>query len=93
MGSREPDDLAFIHQVGNALCRRGWRTPALLFLEAGRPLALFGGQLLWVLAPALSIFTPGRYIDQLARFLEQPRAIEALVEFLENDRHDQRGVP
>jgi hypothetical protein len=86
MGRREPDDLAFIHQVGNALCQRGWRTPALILLDAGRPLAFLGGQLLWVLKPVLSIAGSPSDVNRLALLLERPEAVDALVEYLEFGR-------
>jgi len=92
MGSREPDDLPFIHQVGDALCQHGWRTPALILLDAGRPLAFFGGQLLWVLKPVLSVAGSGNGVNRLARLLERPDELDALAEYLEFGRAEARGI-
>lgn len=79
------DQDKFIAQLAAAFCRRGLRLPALIALEAGRPLAFLGGQLLWLAEPALSLFVADRTIQQAARLLEDPAAVTALVSRLEAD--------
>ncbi len=73
----------FLEQVTDAVCRRGLRLPALIALDAGRPLAFLGGQMLWLAQPALSLFLPGNTIRHLAQLLENPAAVAALVNRLE----------
>ena len=72
-----------LDRLSKTLCRYGLRMPALVALEAGRPLAFLGGQLLWVAQPALSLFFPDQALRQVAQVLEEPTAVEALVARLE----------
>jgi hypothetical protein len=76
----------FLEQIATFIQARGLCWPALLALEAGRPLTLLGGQLLWVAQPALSLFMPGRWIQQTAQLLEDPAAVAALIARLETPR-------
>jgi hypothetical protein len=78
-----PEQNVFIDQVAGAIQQSGLRQPALLVLDAGRPLAFLGGQLLWMLQPALSLLLPGKKISQMAQILEKPDAVSALVTRLE----------
>jgi hypothetical protein len=73
----------FLNDVAEMIQRRGWRLPALVALEAGRPLALVGGQLLWLAQPALSLIIPASTIGQFARLLEEPAALDRLMARLE----------
>jgi hypothetical protein len=63
--------------------RRGWRLPALIALEAGRPLAFVGGQLLWVAQPALSLILPHDTVGDFAAMLEDPAALDDLIALLD----------
>lgn len=73
----------FLEQAANVLGEWGLRLPALIALEVGRPLAFFGGQLIWVAQPALSLILPAQVVRQAARLLEEPAAIDALIARLE----------
>lgn len=77
------DEKQLIEQLAASLSRRGWRLPALIALEAGRPLTFIGGQLLWLAQPALSLFMAGDEVRRMALVLENPRAVTALLECLE----------
>ncbi|MCI0395471.1 MAG: hypothetical protein L0332_02270 [Chloroflexi bacterium] len=72
-----------VEQFASAICRRGWQVPALIGLEAARPLAFLGSQLLWLAQPTLGLFFSHQNIDRLARLLEDPAAVEALIGQLE----------
>lgn len=74
-----PEKDALITQISDQICQRGWRTPALIALESGRPLSFIIGQLLWVAQPALSLVMPGQMIRQMAQLLEDPAAVEQLI--------------
>ena len=73
----------FLNGIAETIERRGWRLPALAALEAGRPLALVGAQLLWLAQPALSLIISASTIGQFARLLEEPAALDSLVARLE----------
>jgi hypothetical protein len=82
-----------VDQVAASLVRGGWRLPALIVLEAGRPLAFLGGQLLWLAQPALSLFMPGDSIRRTAEFLEDPEMVDALRDCLETAVAPSDGNP
>ena len=73
----------FIGQIADAVCSHGMRLPALIGLEAGRPFTLVGGQLVWILQPVLSLITSRELVGRLAELLEEPSAVEALMDQLE----------
>lgn len=73
----------FLQETAATLRRRGWQSVALLLLEAGRPLALVAGQLLYIAQPALSLVWPDRAIGRLAHLLEDPVAVQSLIDYLD----------
>ena len=78
-----PEKEAHITQIADKICQQGWRLPALLALEAGRPLTFVMGQLLWVAQPALSLVLPGQMIRQTARLLEDSESVNQLIDCLD----------
>lgn len=82
----QPDQERFLQQAATQICRRGWRVPAVAALEAGRPLALVAGQLLWLAQPMLSLLWPSDRIGQTAHLLEDADAVQRLIEYLEGDQ-------
>ncbi len=83
MTNRGLDNEEFVVQVADALCTRGLRLPALVGLEAGRPLSLIGGQVLWLLQPLLSLVVSRDMVGHAARLLEEPEAVDELIFQLE----------
>ncbi len=80
-----PEQDVFLDQLADVVQRYGLRGPALMVLDAGRPLTFLGGQMLWLLQPALSLLVPGKQVAQLAHVLEKPEAVLALVTRLETN--------
>lgn len=78
------DDQAFLESLAETICRRGLRTPALLLLDAGQPLAVPAAQLLWIAQPALSLLAAGQTIGRMAALLERPAGIQALIVAIES---------
>lgn len=78
-----PENNTFLIQLAETVSQRGWRLPALLLLEAGRPFAFLGGQLLWVAQPIVSLFGTAQWVAETAHLLEQPDMVEALIARLE----------
>jgi hypothetical protein len=69
---------------------RGLRSPAILLLEANKPLALFGGQALLFLQPLLGLVGPvlggsggQEPAAEWAALLENPAGIDRIIERLE----------
>lgn len=80
-----PENEAVLQQTARSISRSGFRLPALLALEIGRPLAFLMGQFLWVAQPTLSLILPRHDIGQIARLLEEPAAVERLIRYLETE--------
>ncbi len=76
-------DDQFVGQIADALCSHGLRLPALIGLEAGRPLSLIGGQFLWILQPVLGLLVSRELVGQVALLLEEPAAVDQLIDQLE----------
>lgn len=83
MMSDKPTDRTTIGRVARAIRRTGLRVPVLLLLDAGAPLAPIAGQLLYVGQPALALVTGRSAISTLAGVLEDPAAVAALIDDLE----------
>ena len=75
-------DEAFLQEVAEGLSGHGLRLPTLIFLEAGRPLLLPVGQLLWLAEPFLSQLWPRERLRGIAELLEDPGAVAQLVAYL-----------
>jgi hypothetical protein len=73
----------FVGRLADTISRRGWRLPALIALEAGRPLAFVGGQLLWVAQPVLGLFLAQDTVGHFASLLEDPTAVDELIALLD----------
>jgi hypothetical protein len=54
-------------------------------LEAGRPLAFVGGQLIWLIQPMLNLILPAEDVGKLACLLEEPEAIDKLIGLLDEE--------
>lgn len=73
---------AFVQAVAVTISQHGWGSTVVAVLENGQPLAFLGGQALWVAEPALSLLFDQEIIRRLALLLEDPTAVEMLVQHL-----------
>lgn len=73
----------FLDQVATIIQRRGLRLPALIALQIGHPLTFLGGQLAWIAQPTLSLFMSTHTVHQIAQLLEDPTAVQGLIDRLE----------
>lgn len=85
MTSREVVDQAFVRRVARLLLRKGMGQPARVGLEAGRPLAFIGGQLVWIIQPMLNLIFPAEDVGKIARLLEEPDAVNQLIGLLDEE--------
>ena len=81
--NEQPVQESFIDLVVQIIRRHGLQMPALLLLEAGRPVTFLCGQFLWVAQPALSLLVAPDQIGQMAALLEDPTAVRTLTAKLE----------
>jgi len=79
------DRLELIERVARRVERWGLVTPAVLFLELGRPLSFVGSQILLLAQP---IWGPAA--SQYADLFEDPRSVDQLLARLERC---QAGTP
>ncbi len=84
MSDREAVEKEEIGEVVKAISDRGWQNAVIFLLEMGQPLALLGGQLLWILQPGLSLFISADTVGRIARLLEQPEAVNDLINQLDS---------
>lgn len=65
--------------------------PAILFLEASKPLAFIGAQLLWVAQPFLTLAFNANDLRDFAELLQDETGAEALIAQLELTRQLNRA--
>jgi len=81
----EPERRDFmINYMAEKIDKYGMGTPAIVFLEAGRPLSFIGGSIMWGAAPFLNIFVNDQYTREIALFLEDRKNMEALIQKIES---------
>ncbi len=80
------EQAQLIEKVVKAVNRYGLRIPALVALEAGHPITFLSSQLLWIAKPVLSLLMPAQHIHQFALLLEEPSAVQVLIEQLESEQ-------
>lgn len=91
MTSRERDEQGNVFQVADRIRRLGLQSPALVALEAGRPLAFLAAQLVWLAQPALALFLPGGELTRLAEILEDRESVKTLIDLLGREPGDSWG--
>ena len=77
----DPQREQIIAQIVRRIAQHGLTQPALLFLEAHRPLGFLGAQALVFLQPLFGI--DGSSVQRYAQILEDPEALEQLIEALQ----------
>jgi hypothetical protein len=80
------EQAQLIKKVVNTVNRYGLRLPTLVALEAGHPITFLSSQFLWIAQPALSLFMPSNNVTQLAKLLEEPSTVQALIEQLDSNQ-------
>lgn len=58
-------------------------------LDIASPFSIIGGQLLWIVQPVATLFGKGNAVGDLARWLEQPNALQDLRVRLDANLPDQ----
>ena len=95
MRGRGPDqDLsterrdALIEALAQRIESMGLAAPAVLLLEAHKPLSFLGSQALLVLQPLLAFAFGASTSAEYAVLLEEPSNVERLIQRLERQEHD-----
>ena len=79
------ETIDFAEKVANKIINLGLTTPAILLLEAHKPLAFVGSQLLLVAQPTLDVFLPPNLIRNTSNLLSDPNQLEKLITRLETN--------
>ena len=75
---------SFIADITNKITSSGLAAPAVLLLEAHKPLAFIGSQLLLIIQPTAEIFFPhNKFMPNMINFLNDPAQVESLISRLE----------
>ncbi len=89
LSNERRDEL--IETLARRIENMGLTTPAVLMLEAHKPLSFLGSQAVLVAQPLLSlVFDPSTSMDY-ARLLEDRSNIERLIQRLERQENDRAG--
>ena len=81
----ESEQRALLEKVATWIVRRGLTTPAILFLETGKPLNFLGSQLLIGLSPFIQAIFKGVEYQKFALILEKDANVELLIEMIERN--------
>ncbi|MEW5960772.1 MAG: hypothetical protein AB1801_23855 [Chloroflexota bacterium] len=76
-------EINFTQIVANKIAELGLTVPAVLLLEAHKPLSFISSQLLLVAQPTLDIFLPQHLTRNLADLLADSTQVEQLITNLE----------
>ena len=69
-----------IDKLARAITERRLETPAALFLELNRPIGFLFSQAAFFARPFLSVFIPVKDVEAAADVLDDPRALDQLLD-------------
>ena len=76
-------DIEFLQRLAEKIHQSGFVTPAVLFLEMTKPLALFGSHALVFFGPVLNAFIQSENYYRTVQVFEEPKNIELLLQMIE----------
>lgn len=79
----EDEQHDLLEKLAQWIVRRNLTTPAILFLETGKPLNFLGSQLLIAFSPFVQAFFRGDKYHKLALILEKDENVELLLQLIE----------
>ena len=77
------DQMTFVEKVAHKISSLGLTAPAILFLEAHKPLAFLSSQLLLIAQPTLNLFVSAHSTQSMVNLLADPTQLEQLMTQLE----------
>lgn len=78
------DQTEFIEKIATKISQLGLVGPAVVLLEAHKPLAFIGSQFLLVAQPSLDLFLPHLSTRKLADLLADPTRLDQLLLILQS---------
>lgn len=92
--SLSQEDKDFIIRIASKIYQSGFVTPAIFFLEMGKPLALLGSHAMVFFGPIVNAFVQADGYYRAAEIFEKPENVEFLIqeiEHLENENSETKG--
>ena len=87
--SLSEQDIQFITRIAKRIQRSGFITPAVFFLEMGKPLALLGSHAMVFFGPIINAFIQADGYYRATEIFEKPDNIEFLISEIERlDKED-----
>jgi hypothetical protein len=83
------DQVTFVGKIAQKLADLGLAAPAVLLLEAHKPLAFIGSQCLLVAQPTLNFFISPYFTQGLVDLLADPEQVDQLITHLEHSGSHQ----
>ncbi|MCG9126800.1 hypothetical protein JT359_04295 [Candidatus Poribacteria bacterium] len=77
------EQRALLEKLAEWIVRKNLTTPAILFLETGKPLNFLGSQLLIAFSPFVQAFFKGEQYQKVALILEKDENVELLIKLIE----------
>src|SRR5574342_255560 len=77
------NQVNFVEKVARKIAQLGLAMPAMLLLEAHKPVAFIGGQFLLVAQPTLDLFVSPHLTQGMVDVLTNPAQLEHLITCLE----------
>ncbi|MBI1877871.1 MAG: hypothetical protein HYR94_06530 [Chloroflexi bacterium] len=77
------NQVTFVEKVAHKLTSLGLAAPAVLLLEAHKPLTFIGSQFLLVAQPTLNLFVSPHFTQSMVDLLADPNQLEQLISHLE----------
>jgi hypothetical protein len=77
------NQATFIETVSNKISELGLTGPAIVLLEAHKPLAFISSQLLLLAQPTLDLLFPRNHVGELVELMADSAQVEALIVRLE----------
>ena len=81
--NQSEQDIIFIRRVAARIHRSGLVTPAVLFLELTKPLALIGSHAMIFFGPIINAFINMDGYYKAAELFEEPENVELLIQEIE----------
>jgi hypothetical protein len=78
------DQVTFVGKIAQKLAKLGLAAPAVLLLEAHKPLAFISSQCLLVAQPTLNLFISPYFTQGLVDLLADPVQVDQLIAHLEH---------
>jgi len=77
-----------IGKVAQEIVERNLTTPAIFFLEMGKPLSFLGSQAMIVANPFVQVFFPSRIYRELSVIMEKREYVEMLITEIERRNNE-----